>query len=113
MVRKNFKEQMYIDNHKSIDLSNIQKIRDIKGISQVKLSMDVGVSQQSITFYESNTRFPSLPVLVKIADVLDTSIDSIVGRNKSIAKYYELSKTDRETVDRMIESLSNKTANKN
>ena len=43
-----------MDNEK-VNLRNMQKLREAKRITQVKLSMLVGVSQQSITYYESNT----------------------------------------------------------
>ena len=112
MSKKEFKEPMYKESKEKIDLSNIQKIRDKRGITQVKLSMAVGVSQQSITFYETNTRYPSLPTLIKIADVLKTSIDSVIGRNDTISKYYDLSDNDKVTVNKLIESLSNKATNK-
>ena len=111
MPRKKFIKPIYVDTQNKIDLSNIQRIREKKGFTQVKLSMMVGISQQSITFYETNTRYPSLPTLIRIAEALDTSVDSLIGINSKIEKYYDLSKQDKETVDRMIESLSNKTTN--
>ena len=49
-------------NNEKLNLSNMQKIREKRNITQVKLSLMVGISQQSITYYESSTRTPSLPV---------------------------------------------------
>ena len=68
----------------------------------------VGVSQQSITYYETNTRTPSLPVAFKIAKVLGTSVEGLVDGNDIISKYYTLCDSDKETINKMIETLYNK-----
>ena len=91
-----------------LNFKNMQLLREKKKITQVKLSMMVGVSQQSITYYETNTRIPSLPVAFRIAKALNTSIEGLIDENDMIAKYYSLSESDRETVDKMIEALYSK-----
>lgn len=87
---------------------NLQQIRESKGFTQVKLSMMVGVTQQSITFYETGTRVPSFEVAVKLARALNTSIDHLIGFNDKFHKYYNLSEKDKDTVNRMVDSLSDK-----
>lgn len=91
-----------------LDFSNMQILREKKNITQVKLSLMVGVSQQSITYYETNTRTPSLPVALKIAKALGTNIEGLVNSNDIIAKYYTLSESEKETINKMIETLYNK-----
>jgi len=91
-----------------LDFSNMQKLREKKNITQVKLSLMVGVSQQSITYYETNTRTPSLPVALKIAKVLGTSIEGLMNGDDIIAKYYTLCESDKEAINKMIETLYNK-----
>lgn len=49
-----------------LNFKNMQKLREEKNITQVKLSLMVGVSQQSITYYETNTRTPSLLVALRL-----------------------------------------------
>ena len=89
------------------NFSNMQKLREKRKMTQVKLSMKVGVSHQSIACYETNQRIPSLPVAYKIAQVLGTSIEGLFS-DSIIAKYYELSLEDKETINRMIERLYEK-----
>lgn len=91
-----------------LDFKNMQILREKKNITQVKLSIMVGVSQQSITYYETNTRTPSLPVALKIAKALDTNIEGLVDNNDIIAKYYSLCESDKEAINKMIETLYNK-----
>ena len=88
-----------------LDFRNMQILREKKNITQVKLSLMVGVSQQSIT---TNTRTPSLPVAFKIAKALGTSVEGLVNGNDIIAKYYTLSESEKETINKMIETLYNK-----
>lgn len=91
-----------------LDFKNMQILREKKNITQVKLSLMVGVSQQSITYYETNTRTPSLPVALKIAKVLGTSVEGLIDGNDIIAKYYSLCDSDKEAINKMIETLYNK-----
>lgn len=91
-----------------LQLKNMQILREKKNITQVKLSLMVGVSQQSITYYETNTRVPSLPVALKIAKALGTCVEGLIDGNSTIAKYYTLSDTDKETIDKLIETIYNK-----
>ena len=91
-----------------VKLDNMQTLREKENLTQVKLSMLVGVSQQSITFYESSTRLPSLPVALKIAKVLHTSVEGLIDKNDIIAKYHALPINDQETVNLLIETLYEK-----
>lgn len=85
----------------------MQRLREKKKITQVRLSTKVGVSHQSIACYETNQRISSLPVAHKIAKALDTSINGLFSDN-IINKYYELPEEDKETINIMIESLYEK-----
>ena len=84
-----------MNNFDKLDFKNMQILREKKNITQVKLSLLVGVSQQSITYYESNTRTPSLPVALRIAKALNTSVEGLINSDDIISKYYYLSDSDR------------------
>lgn len=92
----------------NLDFKNMQLLREKKNITQIKLSLMVGVSQQSITYYETNTRTPSLPVAIKIAKALDTSVEGLMNSDDIISKYYTLCDSDKETINKMIETLYSK-----
>ena len=81
-------------------------------MTQIKLAMEAEVSQQSITYYESGTRVPSLDVAQRIAKVLNCSIDYLIGNDDSmIESYYKLSDKDKDAVIMVIDGLSNKNNN--
>lgn len=55
-------------------------LRKDKGISQLKLALDLNTSQNTISRYETGEREPGINELIKIADYFDVSIDYLVGR---------------------------------
>lgn len=98
-----------INNPDKVWFRNLQKAREAKGWTQVKLSMKSEISQQSITFYESGFRVPSLEVAARLAQVLDTTIDYLIGNDDNmIQSYYKLSQKDKDAVHMVIEGLSDK-----
>ncbi len=58
----------------------LQELRATKNISQTQLAQLLGVSKVSVCGYESGKRIPSLPMLIKLADVFDVSVDTLLGR---------------------------------
>ncbi len=98
-----------INNPEKVWFRNLQTAREAKGWTQVKLAMEAEISQQSVTFYESGTRVPSLEVAQKLAKVLDTTIDYLIGNDDTmIQNYYKLSQKDKDAVHMVIEGLSDK-----
>ena len=63
-------------------MENLRKIRTIKRISQLQLSLEVGVAQETISAYENGKAMPSVATLIKIADVLDTTTDYLLSRTE-------------------------------
>lgn len=61
-------------------MENLRIIREKKGITQVSLSIDIGVAQETISAYESGKAFPSADILMKMADRLGVSTDYLLDR---------------------------------
>ena len=68
---------------KVIGMTRLKEIRKKRGITQVKLSMDLNISQNSISRYEKGQREPDLATLVLIADYFHISIDYLLGRTEN------------------------------
>lgn len=62
---------------------NLRKIRKEKGISQLKLALDLNTNQNTISRYETGEREPGINELIKIADYFNVSIDYLVGRTEN------------------------------
>ena len=61
----------------------LRNLRKEKGISQLKLAMDLNMSQNTISRYETGDREPGINDLIKIAEYFDVSIDNLVGRTNN------------------------------
>ncbi len=59
----------------------LKELRIKKGISQVKLAMDLHLTQNSISRYENNQREADYETLIRIADYFDVSLDELLERD--------------------------------
>ncbi len=57
----------------------IKELRTVFGLSQKALAEKIGVAQNTLTQYEKGTSKISLDVLVKLAQILETSVDYLLG----------------------------------
>ena len=64
--------------------NRLREVRMSKGLTQEKLSEIVGVGLRNYQYYEQGKHVPSFDVLIKLADVLNVSIDYLVGRDDFI-----------------------------
>lgn len=58
---------------------NLKKLRKQKKISQEKLGAILGYYPSAIANYESGRNIPSMENLIKLASVLEVSLDELVG----------------------------------
>ena len=58
----------------------LKEIRKSKGISQLKLAIDLNTSQNTISRYETGEREPGINELIKLADYFNVSIDYLLER---------------------------------
>ena len=61
----------------------LKMLREKKGISQLKLALDLGLNQNSISRYESGVREADYKTLIKIADYFNVSIDYLLERTEN------------------------------
>lgn len=58
----------------------LKALRKERGISQVKLAMDLNLSQNTISRYENEIREADYKTLILLADYFDVSIDYLLER---------------------------------
>lgn len=58
----------------------LKELRKAKGISQLRLAIELNTNQNTISRYETGEREPGINELIKIADYFDVSIDYLVSR---------------------------------
>ena len=62
---------------------NIAIFRKEKGLSQEKVAEYMAVSRQAVTKWESNISRPSSDNLIKLAELFDVSVDTLLGNKES------------------------------
>lgn len=60
--------------------NRIRRLRQAHRMSQVRLSIELEVSQETVSAYENGKHYPSYPLLVKMSDLFGVSIDYLMGR---------------------------------
>lgn len=58
---------------------NLKLARERKGFSQKEVAESIGVAKSTYSLYESGNREPNVQTIKKIADVLNTTADSLLG----------------------------------
>lgn len=58
----------------------LKELREAKHLSQLKLAMDLHLSQNSISRYENLEREAGYETLILIADYFQVSLDYLLGR---------------------------------
>ena len=61
----------------------LREIRKSRGISQLKLAMDMNTSQNTISRYETGEREPGIRELLFFADYFDVSVDYLLCRTNN------------------------------
>jgi transcriptional regulator with XRE-family HTH domain len=59
--------------------SRLKLAREDFGISQRSLGLSIGLSDKTISSYESGRSYPNLEILKKIADVLEKPVDYFIS----------------------------------
>lgn len=63
----------------------IKKIRESRGMLQYELANRMGVKQASVSAWESGRAMPSAENLLKLADILECTVDALLGRTPASA----------------------------
>ena len=61
--------------------NRIRELREEKHITQVRLSTELGVAQETISAYEQGRHLPSVTSLMKLSVILDASMDYIMMKS--------------------------------
>ena len=66
-------------------MRRLKELREKRGISQLKLAMDLGLTQNSVSRYESGVREADYKTLIALADYFNVSIDYLLERTDNPA----------------------------
>ncbi len=69
---------------------NIKVIRKSKGLSQEELAIKLNVVRQTISKWEQGLSVPDAEMLIRISEVLETPVSTLLGQNISESKVDEI-----------------------
>ena len=61
-----------------MELKGLREIRNKKKYSQVKVAMDLNMSRETLSRYETGARNPDIEMLIKFSDYYNVSIDYLI-----------------------------------
>ena len=64
----------------------LRQIRLKKGLSQLKVAMDLNISREVISYYENGKRNPDLAMLLTLSKYFNKSIDYLITGKDFIKK---------------------------
>ena len=64
-------------------LVRLKELRKARRITQLKLAMDLNLTQNTVSRYETGEREPGIAELVRIADYFHISVDYLVERTQN------------------------------
>lgn len=62
-------------------MNRIKQLREENNWTQLELSRKMNCAISSIAMYESETRKPSMEVLIKLSEIFNCSIDYLLGKS--------------------------------
>ena len=77
--------------------NRIRELREEKHITQIRLSTELGVAQETISAYEQGRHMPSVATLIKLSNILDASMDYIMMKSDTRNIIEATSLSDSET----------------
>lgn len=59
-------------------MKGLRQIRKKKGYSQLKVAMELNISREALSYYETGKRNPDLNMLIKMSEYFNVSIHYLV-----------------------------------
>ena len=61
-----------------MEMLGLKEIRKKKGLSQLKVSLDLNISREALSYYENGKRNPDLEMLLRLSDYFNKSIHYLI-----------------------------------
>ncbi len=67
----------------------LREIRQRKGYTQLKVAMDLAISREALSYYETGKRSPDTQMLLKMSEYFDVSIHYLITGKEFISRYMQ------------------------
>ena len=77
-------------------INRIKELREEKSMTQIRLSIELSVSQETVSAYEIGKHYPSVKSLMRMAELFNSSMDYIMGMSSIRSAILEKGLSDDE-----------------
>lgn len=88
--------------------NRIRELREERRMTQVRLSIELEVSQETISSYENERHYPSYTQLVKMSGLFHASIDYIMGLSPVRNPVEQPENSKRDHLINLVRQLSSR-----
>lgn len=85
--------------------SRLKALRKSAGITQAQLANKLQLASGTISAYEQGLKYPSIEVLIKICDILNTSSDYLLGITSNLPSEMELKGLTEEQMQPFLQLI--------
>nr|WP_285123726.1 helix-turn-helix transcriptional regulator [Lactococcus petauri] len=85
--------------------SRLKALRKSAGITQAQLANKLQLASGTISAYEQGLKYPSIEVLIKICDILNTSSDYLLGITSNLPSKMELKGLTEEQMQPFLQLI--------
>jgi len=61
-----------------IGMKGLKEIRKSKGLTQLRVAIDLNISREALSYYETGKRNPDLEMLVAMSKYFNVSVDYLI-----------------------------------
>lgn len=105
-------------------MNRIKELRESKGMTQIRLSIELSLSLETVSAYENGKHYPSVENLIKMSKIFNASCDYILGLSDTkaiistrkytkdeillISKYRAVRPTSRNLISAYVQGIYDK-----
>ncbi|NCB62563.1 MAG: XRE family transcriptional regulator [Clostridia bacterium] len=86
--------------------NRIRMLREQRHMTQVRLSIELEVSQETVSGYESGKHYPSYSNLVRMSQLFGVGIDYLMGRSQENVPYPPAVSSEEQHILNLYRMLS-------
>lgn len=86
----------------------IASLRKEKGISQIQLADDLGVTRQAVSKWETDQTVPDMRNFIRLAEIFDTEVEYLTTGNHPVYESPPVIVNVVEKVDKVVEKVVEK-----
>ena len=99
-----------LERYEGIDMDGfgerLREARSLRGLTQARLAEMLGISPRVYNRWERGAAVPRLDTVVRVAEILDVSLDELVGLKETDASEFHLRNPELHNLYREVDRLS-------